>query len=644
MRNNSDKRNIIIGFICLISALLLFKSAQLQLFTSKYKERAKKITLFRNVIYPARGILFDRNKNPLVKNFPIYEIHVTYNKVNPAMDTAQFCSLLGITKQKFSEYLDRDWTNHQFHKAIPFVFMTKIDPTVYSRFQEHLYKFPGFFGVQRYIRAYPYHHAAHVLGYVGEVDKETIESSDGFYSQGDYIGVSGIEYAYERDLAGQKGVEYVMRDYLGRMVGSFDDGKLDSAAVSGEDIMLSLDIELQKYGEKLLHNKRGAIVAIEPSTGEILAMVSSPTYDPNILNLNEKRGEGMRMLLSDLSNRPLNNRAVTNKYPPGSIFKPIISLIAMQKGTTYADRTIPCPGFYRLSPTKVQKCHLHATPTNVAQAIQHSCNTYYFQMYREFLDQYGYTRPGKGLDTLVSYLSDFGLGKKLGLDFSYENRGFLPNDAYYRKMYKKEVNGWRAVWTLSVGIGQGEMQLTTVQMANLAAILANRGYYYTPHLIKKYISGKPISPEFTQRKKVRIDKKYFLPVIDGLERVVTSGTGRVAFVPGLDICGKTGTSENAHGKDHSVFFGFAPKNNPKIAIAVFVENAGFGAQWAAPVASLMIEKYLKGNIDFSRLYLEARMVKGSLIEETPPYSVYKDSVFRYFAEKNKEELVPDFQE
>jgi len=318
----------------------------------------------------------------------------------------------------------------------------------------------------------------------------------------------------------------------------------------------------------------------------------------------------MQQLLLDTINRPLNNRAVTNRYPPGSIFKPVLSLIALQKGVTWVNRPIFCPGFFRLSASKVQKCHSHQTIHNISEAIQHSCNTYYFQITKDFLDLYGYKKPGIGLDTLISYLREFGLGNKLGLDYSYENKGFIPDSKYYDRVYRKEAAGWRSMWVLSLGIGQGEMQLTTVQMANLAAIIANRGFYITPHFIKTYLSGKPVPKEYTTKKGVRIDSKYFLPVVDGLEKVVTAGTARVAFVQGLDICGKTGTSQNAHGKDHSVFFGFAPKNNPKIAIAVFIENAGWGGDWAAPIASLLMEKYINKTIDPGRKYLETKMFKG----------------------------------
>ncbi|MBK9255510.1 MAG: penicillin-binding protein 2 [Saprospiraceae bacterium] len=614
MKRLADRKYFIIYFIIIASAVLIFKIAQLQLFTSKYKEQARRTTLEKSLVYPSRGLIYDRNEKGLVINKPIYVITAVYNKVNPAMDTIEFCALLGIDKKTFIENLNKDWSSHLFSKSLPFVFLSKVSPEQFAIFQEHMYKFPGFYASERSIRGYPHHFAAHVLGYLGEVDKKTVENSEGYYLPGDFIGKSGLESAYERVLGGGKGVNYILKDNRGRQVGSFDNGRLDSLAISGEDMQISIDLELQAYGDSLMLNKRGAIVAIDPNTGEILAMISAPAYDPNILNLDERRGLGMGILLNDTINRPLNNRAVSSKYPPGSIFKPILSLIAMQKQTTWPSRTIYCPGFYRLSATKVQKCHAHPPATNISAAVQYSCNTYYFQLIREFLDQYGYKKPGLGLDTLVSYLKDFGLGERLGLDYSYENKGLIPTSEYYDRLYHKEAAGWRSAWVLSLGIGQGELQLTTVQMANLAAILANRGYFYTPHFIKKFLSGRPIPTDYKTMRKVRIDPKYFPYVIDGLERVVTSGTARIADVPGLHICGKTGTAENPHGKDHSVFFGFAPKDKPKIAIAVFVENAGFGAQWAAPIASLMIEKHINGTIMTERKYLEEKMFKGILID------------------------------
>ncbi len=610
MRNLADRKYGVFYAIILVAIVLTFRAAQLQLFSGVYKEQAQKTTLEKKLIYPARGLILDRNGKTMVYNRPIYVIYTVYKKIDPKMDTTFFCSLLNINKETFIANLQKDWKSQLFHKSIPFIFLNKVSPEQFAIFQEHIHKFPGFYAEERSIRGYPHHNASHVLGYLGEVDKKIVDNSDGIYVSGDFIGKTGLEIAYEKELSGIKGINYMLKDNLGRNVGSYDNGRLDSMAIPGEDIQVSIDLELQAYADSLMMNKKGGLVAIEPSTGQILAMVSAPTYDPNMLSLDENRNSGMQQLLLDTVNRPLNNRAVTNRYPPGSIFKPILSLIAMQKGVSWATKGGVCRGGYRLSGSKVVKCHNHAAIHGISAAIQYSCNTYYCGMMRDMLDLYSYKKPGIGLDTIVSYLKDFGLGGKLGLDFSYENKGFIPNSAFYDKAYRKEVTGWRSAWVISLGIGQGEMQLTTVQMANLAAILANRGYFYTPHFIKKYISGKPIPEKFTTKNKVRIDPKHFLPVVDGLEQVVLAGTARVAFVEGLDICGKTGTSQNSHGKDHSVFFGFAPKNNPKIAIAVFVENAGWGGDWAAPISSLMIEKYLKKSVSPSRKYLEDKMFKG----------------------------------
>lgn len=615
MKGLANRKYSVYYLIILISVILMGRVAYLQLISLKYKEQAQRVTLEKRLIYPARGLMFDRNGKTLVYNKPIYIIYTTYRKIDPQMDTTLFCSLLGIDKQTFDTNLNKDWKSPQFHKSIPFVFLSKISPEQFAVFQEHMHKFPGFTAVERSIRGYPHSHGGHLLGYLGEVDQTIINHSEGMYIPGDYIGKTGLEIAYERELSGVKGINYILRDNLGRRIGSYDNGRLDSMATPGEDIKISIDLDLQAYADSLMMNKRGGLVAIEPATGEILAMVSAPTYDPNMLVLDENRSKGMMQLLRDTINRPLNNRAVTNRFPPGSIIKPIISLIALQKGVTWVQRPMSCFGGFRLSATKRMGCHNHAPIHNISEAIQHSCNTYYLQITKDFLDQYGSKYPGVGLDTLVSYLHDFGLGSKLGLDFSYEGQGFIPDSKFYDRVYKRE-SGWKSMWVLSIGIGQGEMQLTTVQMANLAAIIANRGYYITPHFIKQYVSGKPKPLEYTTKKRMRIDAKYFPPVIDGMEAVVLSGTARSAYVPGLDICGKTGTSQNPHGKDHSVFFGFAPKNNSKIAVAVFIENAGWGGDWAAPISSLLMEKYLNKKIDPSRKHLEEKMMKG-LLEVTP---------------------------
>ena len=602
------------------SLILVLQLANLQIFDVEGRERAKRATLSSIAIYPSRGLIYDRNEKLLVTNIPIYDINVIYRNINPDMDTTLFCELLNITKQQFIENLNKDWRSPQFSRSVPFTFLTRITPEQYAVFQEHLHKFPGFYPVLKNIRTYPYPYAAHALGYLGEISKDALEQSGGKYSSGDFLGVSGIEKAYEEKLRGKKGINYVLRDNIGRIVGSYDEGRLDSMPVSGYDLISTLDIDLQQYGEELMRNKRGSIVAIEPKTGEILAMISAPSYDPNILRLDRDRRVAFNDLLSDSINRPFLDRSVMAKYPPGSIFKSIVSLIAMQTGISQPNRYIPCGGAYALDNRgTVQRCHAHPPASNVSLALAYSCNSYYFQLMREMVNRFGYKNPGIGLDTVVNYLNKFGLGTKLDIDYSFESPGFIPNSSYYDKLYRRVKTGWRATYMLSVGIGQGELQVTTLQMANLAAIIANKGFFYTPHLVKGFKNyNEAIDQRFRTKNFVGIDEEYFDPVIKGMESAVIGGTARVGFISGISICGKTGTSENPFGADHSVFFAFAPKENPKIAIAVFVENAGFGASYATPIASLMIEKYLTGEINPYRKYLEEKMLKAELINIPNP--------------------------
>lgn len=616
-----EKTKVILIVVAICSFVLVAKTAQLQIFDSKYKEQARRTTLDKSIQYPSRGLIYDRNGKLLVSNIAIYDIEVIYNNVPERLDTLELCTLLGISTETFVKNINKNWSNPQYHKAIPFTFLSKVSPEQFSVFQEHLHKYPGFYPVERSIRNYPHSNIAHALGFLGEVDKQEVASSDGLYSNGDYIGRSGLERTYESQLKGSKGVNYVLKDNLGRNVEAFDKGNLDSSAISGSDIVSTLDLDLQAYGEDLMRGKLGSIVAIEPSSGEILAMMSAPTYDPNLLNLDRDRGVSYDSLSMDTLSRPLFDRSVMAKYPPGSIFKTVFSLIAMQKGILQPNRTIYCDGTYEVDSKGkyVQKCHQHPTPYNVSLALQHSCNSYYYQTLREFIDNYGYTTPGVGLDTLISYLQDFGLGDKLGIDYHTEGKGYLPTSEFYDRMYSEVYNGWRSTYILSLGIGQGELELTTIQMANLAAILANRGYYYTPHLVKRFVKeGFDLDPAYTTKNVMRISPEYYPYVIDGMAKVTTQGTARLAYIPDIELCGKTGTSENV-GQDHSVFFAFAPKDNPKIAIAVYVENAGFGGAIAAPIASLMIEKYINGEINPRRQYLEDRMKTTQLIntESTP---------------------------
>ena len=618
MKADFFRQRVIQGAFLLAALILVLKVGQLQIIDQSFKERADNVTLRKKTVYPSRGMIFDRNEKLLVVNKPSYELNATFNEIDPEMDTVKFCELLDITKEEFEINLNKDWRDFRFNKSVPFQFVKQISPETYGKFQEHLYEFPGFEPVFRNIRSYPHKNAAHVLGYLGEVTPLDLEKYPEKYKSGDYKGKTGLEKQYDDQLRGSKGLSLVLRDNLGRDVGNLEDGKLDSLAVSGSDLISSLDLDLQQYGEYLFGNKRGSAIAIEPATGEILAMISAPNYDPNDLIISKKRGETFTALINDTIDRPFFDRTLMAKYPPGSIFKPILALAALQENIITPQKRQTCNGSYEVN-TKgfSQGCRNHPSPVTLTSALQYSCNSYFYQAMRDYLNKEGYTKPGLGLNQLRDYLVEFGIGNKLGVDNSHENSGFFPDAKYFDDIHLPKGWRWRAPNILSLGIGQGEIELTTLQMANLAAVLANRGHYYVPHLIKSFADSDLEIPEkYRTKKETSIDKKHFEVVIDGMHQVVSAGTGYSAFVPGLDICGKTGTSQNYSGNriDHSVFMAFAPKDNPKIAIAVFVENAGGGSTVAAPLASLMIEKYLNGEI--KREYLEERIVDINLLNKT----------------------------
>ena len=590
-----DSRIRIIQMVFIMSAMVLvMKAAQIQLFDTSFQVRADATAIEKHVVYPARGIIYDRNGKLLVNNDPMYDLMVTYNAIDPNMDTAKFCNILGIDKETFIANLSKDWASKRFSKSIPFPFLKKISPYTYTRFQESLWEFPGFFPQLRIARGYPHHNAANVLGYIREVDQNQIASSGGLYGLGDYIGISGMEGQYERLLMGRKGIQYIMKDNMGRPVGPYRNGAQDSIPVSGQDLISSIDLDLQQYAESIMQGKRGSVVAIEPQTGEILAADSSPSYDPNLLTINQGRGKAFGELINDY-NKPLYNRIAQAKYPPGSIFKTVVALSAMQMGVLTPNRSISCHGAYYYRGGKV-KCHAHPASVNVSHALQYSCNTYFITVLRDAVDKYGFTRPSKGLTELDRHLFDFGLGHPLGTDMMHETKGNIPTPAYYEKIYGKD---WRSTYMMFIGIGQGEIQLSALQIANLAAVIANRGYYYVPHLIKGFKNKEMEIPEqFREKHMSGVDAKFFKPVIDGMDAAVASKwCGWSTPIPGITLCGKTGTSQNPPYRDHAVFMAFAPKDNPKIAIAVLIENAGFGAQSAAPIASLIVEKYLRGYIE-----------------------------------------------
>lgn len=610
-----DRQKVLQGVFVICAVMLVFKCFQIQIWDKSYQQQHS----YREAVtlYPSRGALKDRNGELLVYNLAMYDLKATYNQVRKSnIDTVGFCNLLGITDSAFYENLNKDFKDRRFSKRKPFDFLTQIPGDKFASIEERLYEFPGFESQLKSVRGYPAHLGAHVLGYMSEVNPDQIKKSNGLYRRGEYIGKSGLERSYEEQLRGVRGVEHVLKDKWGKRKGKYKEGSMDEPAVSGYDLITSIDLELQAYGEKLMENKVGAIVAIEPLTGEILAMVSAPFYDPSILAVNRNRKDAFKALDGD-SLIPLFNRALMAQYPPGSIFKPVLSAIGLQERVLTPNRGMSCGGGFVYGSLRVG-CHGHGSINDVGNAIQYSCNKYYCQTFRELVNLYGFYYPEKGMDRLAEHLHAWGLGTKLGVDIPNEASGHVPTAAYYNKKHGKGM--WKFSTAVSVGIGQGELLITPLQMANMCATIANRGFYYIPHFAKEFEGDtSDVLAKYKERHYTKVHPMHFQPVVDGMERVVTAGTGRRSKIPDIVMCGKTGTVENNKGKDHSTFIAFAPKENPKIAIAVFIENGGFGSTYAAPISSLMIEKYIKGSIDApSRKSLEKWILKQDLIKREKP--------------------------
>jgi len=611
LKNTFQERTHVIRFVFALGALVLLgRSFHLQMLDTPYIKKAERFGRYYTTIYPSRGLMLDRDGKLLVQNDPMYDITVIYNDVKE-MDTLKLCKLLGMNKQTFEENLNKDFdTDHRFTRYKPFVFLNKVSAATYAKFQESQYQFPGFQAELRNVRTYYYQCGAHVLGYISEVDERQVARSD-YYDDGDYIGESGLEKEYEEELRGQRGKQYFTRDNMGRIVGSYKDGKLDQIAISGKNLVTALDIELQQYGEQLMQNKSGSIVAIEPSTGEILAFISSPSYSPNMLRISRGRGQAFARLQADTL-KPLFNRALNAQYPPGSTFKPLMSLIALKEKAIWSGTGIECYGYYTYK-NKRYGCRPHREPiTNLARALQYSCNSYYWRAFRNVVDKK--SNAPDGVDNWAAYVRSFGLGKPLGIDIEGEKGGNVPDASTYNKIYNDFA--WGAPTVMSLAIGQGELQVTPIQLANMAAILANRGHYYTPHITKGFVENDTLYPLKNYEKQVTLltDADHYKAVIRGMELVIENTNSAITDV---SFCGKTGTVENPHGKDHSTFVGFAPKDNPKIAIAVYVENSGYGSTYARPISSLMVEKYLKGKIEGEenspRKRLEKKMLETNLV-------------------------------
>ena len=587
-----DKRRLVIGGVAVfIVTVYLIRLFMLQLLSDDYKKNADSNAFLKKIEYPSRGAISDRHGRLLVYNQPAYDIMVVMNEEKGRLDTTEFCNALGITKEYFikrmNDIKDRN-KNPGYSRFTEQLFMSQLSDKEFSVFQEKIFRFPGFYVQKRSIRQYQYPYAAHVLGDVAEVSKADVENSD-YYQPGDYIGKLGVERSYEEQLRGEKGVQILLRDAHGRVQGNYQNGKFDRRPIAGKDLTLSLDIKLQELGERLLEGKIGSIVAIEPATGEVLCMVSSPTYDPRIM-VGRKRGKNHLALSKDVW-KPLLNRSIMGQYPPGSTFKTTQGLTYMTEGIIDENTLFPCARGFNYRGLHVG-CHPHGAPTNLVQALCTSCNSYFcWGLFRMIGNRQHYRSVQEAMNTWRDYMVSMGFGYKLGIDLPGEKRGLIPNAAFYDKAYK---GSWNGLTIISISIGQGEVNLTPLQIANLSATIANRGYYYVPHVVRK-VQGEPLDTLYRRRHYTMANRKAYEYVVQGMRASVVGGTCHAANRADYLVCGKTGTAQN-RGQDHSVFMGFAPMDNPKIAIAVYVENGGFGATYGVPIGSLMMEQYINGKL------------------------------------------------
>lgn len=608
MRDITERRLIITAIFIGVGVIFLLRLFYLQVIDRSSTISANNNVLRYNTEYAARGVLYDRNGKLLVYNKPVYDLMITPKQVKMT-DTAEFCSLLGMT---IDDYISKFTKAKNYSRVRASIFEKQLSPETYATLSEKLYKYPGFFVQSRTVRKYLYPVAAHLFGYIGEVDSAVIKKKP-YYREGDYIGKSGIEQSYEEVLRGKRGVRIMMVDAFNREKGSFEDGKFDTTAVPGENLTLTIDAKLQLYGEELMQNKTGGIVAIDPQTGEILACISTPAYDPNLL-VGRERTKNYSQLLQDVE-KPLFNRALMAYYPPASTFKLINDLIAEQEGVLTSATMYFCDGGYHMG-KKIIKCDGRHGTLNLETAIARSCNTFQCFVFRSIIDQKKYNTAEDGYRAWRNHVLTFGIGKRLYSDLPQELKGNVPSIEYYDKYFGK--GRWKSSTIVSLALGQGELGITPLQMANTMCIIANKGFFYIPHIVKKVGDNVFTETKFTERNYTSVDSVFFNIVIDGMQRVVETGTAAGSRIEGITVCGKTGTAQNPHGKDHSLFVGYAPRENPKIAIGIMVENGGWGASWAAPIALLMIEKYLTDTI--TRPDLEKRMKEGVVI---PPVKIEK---------------------
>tara|TARA_B110000240_G_scaffold13737_1_gene14256 strand:+ start:1225 stop:3030 length:1806 start_codon:yes stop_codon:yes gene_type:complete len=600
--NKFQKRyQVVLILFLLIAFIFVVQLFRIQILNDNYKFSANNNALRYDVLTPVRGLVYDRDTNLIVSNIPSYNLMVIPREVIE-LDTITLCNLINIEIPSFREKLSNI---KKYSKYKASVFQKQIDFKQASKLQEKLFQFPGFFLQTVNTRRYFTKHGAHIVGYLGEVNKKKVDDED-YYNNGDLFGVKGIEAGYEKELRGEKGMSITLVDVYNRQQGRFQQGKFDTLPKSGKNLYSTIDIELQKYGEQLMKNKKGAIVAIEPKSGEILALISAPTYSPDLLS-GRDRSKNYQQLISN-KEKPLFNRALSGLYPPGSIFKILNGLIALEEKVINKNKFYNCNNGFEYEKGKLVKCHPHKSITNLRQAITISCNTYFCKAFSDLFKNKQTTEESYTL--WKNHLSSFGIGEWMNNDFVSGTKGFLPEHDYYNKYYGRK--SWNSSTIISMAIGQGELLLTPIQMANIAAIIANRGFYYTPHIIKSVEGQNEIDSSYTTKKFTTINPKYFETVIDGMEQVIKNpkGTAHNISSDSIAICGKTGTAQNP-GKDHSIFIAFAPKENPQIAIAVYVENGGWGSTWAAPISGLMIKKYTNNPI---KKELEEFILEGKITE------------------------------
>lgn len=588
---NLEKRKYVLGAsVVLVVMIYLIRLFMLQIMSDDYKKYADSNAFLNKTQYPSRGVIYDRNGNLLVYNQPAYDITLVMKEVKH-LDTLDLCQTLNITPEYFQrrmkEIRDRR-SNPGYSPYTNQIFMTQLSAEECGVFQEKLYKFPGFYIQRRTIRQYNYSSAAHVLGDIAEVSKKEIEEDD-YYVRGDFIGKQGVERSYEKYLRGEKGVEILLRDARGRIQGRYMNGDLDKTPVPGKNLTLSLDINLQQLAERLLEGKIGSVVAIEPSSGEVLCMASAPTYDPRIM-VGRQRGKNQLELARDLQ-KPLLNRSIMGQFPPGSTFKTTQGLTFLEEGIITPSTTYPCYGGFLHSGLRVG-CHVHPSPLNLVPAIATSCNGFFcWGLYYMMGARKKYGSVQKAMATWRDYMVSMGFGYPLGVDLPGEKRGMIPNDQYYDKNYR---GYWNGLTIISISIGQGEVTATPLQIANLGATIANRGYFITPHVVKE-VEDESLDSLYTSKRYTKVRKEHYETIVEGMRAAVVGGTCRGANIPGLNVCGKTGTAQN-RGKDHSAFMGFAPMDNPQIAVSVYVENGGWGATYGVPIGALIIEQYLNGSL------------------------------------------------